>query len=279
MFKILRDPLFHFVLLGMLLFAVYYLINPPDEVVSDNLILITQGDIDRFRQIYKKQWQSDPSPQQLDALIDAQVREEVLYREALAMGLDKDDAIVRRRMAQKVEFLITDVTLPDDVDDEELKAFYDARAADYTRAARLSFRHIYFNPERRGARVVDEAEATLQTLRAISAGLTVAEDLGDSFLLRTQFQRESTEDIARQLGKEFAAKIVTLKPGSWQGPVSSGYGIHLVFVYEREAAAPYPFAQIRERIKNDFLFELRRKRNDEVLEKLKSRYQIIVEGN
>jgi peptidyl-prolyl cis-trans isomerase C len=116
-------------------------------------------------------------------------------------------------------------------------------------------------------------------LQSTNAGPVVADDLGDDFMLRMQFQQESTDDIARELGKKFAGKIATQTPGSWQGPVRSGYGMHLVFVYEREAAAPYPFAEIRDRIKNDYLFELRNKRNEEVLKKLKSRYQIIVEGS
>jgi len=276
--KLLRDPLLHFLLLGTLLFVIYYAMNPASESTAQNQIRVTQGDIDRLRQIFQKQRQYQPTPEELQGLIQAHLKEEVLYREALAMGLDKDDAIVRRRMAQKLEFLITDVTVPDEVDDNLLMAYFEKNAADYMRSASLSFRHIYFSPDRRGDRLLDEANASLQTLRSTQAGLQAPDDLGDRFMLQTHFQQKSTDEIARVFGSEFANQIVALTPASWQGPVRSGYGIHLVFVYEREDANRYGFAEVREQVMNDYLFELRKSRNDEVLEKLKSRYEIVIES-
>ncbi|MCP4769244.1 MAG: peptidyl-prolyl cis-trans isomerase [Gammaproteobacteria bacterium] len=276
--KLLRDPLLHFLILGTLLFVVYTALNPPADATAGNLIRVTQGDIDRLRQVFEMQRQYPPTAEELQGLIQAHLKEEVLYREALAMGLDKDDAIVRRRMAQKLEFLITDVTVPDEVDDNVLMAFYEKNATAYIRAARLSFRHIYFNPDRRGERLLDEAHAALQTLQSTGAGLQAPDDMGDRSMLETQFQQKSTVEISRVFGGEFADSIATLTPGSWQGPIRSGYGVHLVIVYEREVAGRHAFAQVRERVKNDYLFELRQSRNEEVLEKLKSRYEIVVDG-
>ncbi|MCP4331609.1 MAG: peptidyl-prolyl cis-trans isomerase [Gammaproteobacteria bacterium] len=276
--KLLRDPLLHFLVLGSLLFVVYYALNPPAEATAGNQIRITQGDIDRLRQVFEKQRQYPPTAEELQSLIQAHLKEEVLYREALAMGLDKDDAIVRRRMAQKLEFLITDVTVPDEVDDAELLEFYEKNTADYMRAARLSFRHIYFNPDRRGERLLDEANAALQTLQTTQAGLQTPEDMGDRSMLETQFQQKSTVEISRVFGSEFADSIATLTPGSWQGLIRSGYGVHLVFIYEREAGGRHAFAEVRERVENDYLFELRQSRNEEVLDKLKSRYEIVIDG-
>jgi len=278
MSKIVRDPLVHFLLLGGLLFVLYFIMNPGEKTAGGNQIHITQGDIDRFKQIFQKQWQRPPTQEELQGLIRSQVKEEVLYREALAMGLDKDDTIVRRRLAQKVEFLITDVTVPSEVDDKTLMTFYEKNAERYTRAAKLSFRHIYFNPDKRGERTLDEAIATRQTLQATKIGMLVSDDLGDRFMLQLQYQQKSTDDIAREFGREFADELATVTPGSWQGPVKSGYGVHLVFVEERDAASIYPFDEVRERVKNDYLFELRQTRNDEVLEKLKARYEIVIEG-
>ena len=278
MHKLLRDPLVHFLLLGGLLFAIYFLMNPADQFAAGNQIHVTQGDIERFKQLFQKQWQRSPNQQELQGLIDAYVKEQVFYREALAMGLEKDDTIVRRRLAQKVEFLIGDVTVPGDVDDKELMAFYEQNSARYTRAAKLSFRHIYFNPDKRGERLLDEARATLQTLQSTRAGVTVSDDLGDRFMLPLQYQQISTDDVARDFGREFADKIATLTPGEWHGPIKSGYGVHLVYVAQRDNASIYPFNEVRERVKNDYLFELRQARNEEVLEKLKARYQIVIDG-
>jgi len=276
--KLLRDPLLHFLILGSLLFVVYTALNPPAETMAGNLIRVTQGDIDRLRQIFEKQRQYPPTAEELQGLIQAHLKEEVLYREALAMGLDKDDAIVRRRMAQKLEFLITDVTVPSEVDDAVLMEFYEKNAADYMRAARLSFRHIYFNPDRHGERLLDEANVALQTLQTTGAGLQAPDDMGDRSMLETRFQQKSTLEISRVFGSEFSDSIATLTPGSWQGPIRSGYGLHLVFVNEREAGGRHAFAEVRERVKNDYLFELRQSRNEEVLDKLKSRYEIVVDG-
>ena len=276
--KLLRDPLLHFLILGSLLFVVYYALNPPVEATAANQIRVTQGDIDRLRQVFEKQRQYTPTAEELQSLIQAHLKEEVLYREALAMGLDKDDAIVRRRMAQKLEFLITDVTVPDEVDDAVLLEFYEKNITDYMRAARLSFRHIYFNPDRRGERFLDEANAALQTLQSTGAGLQAPDDMGDRSMLETQLQQKSTVEISRIFGSEFADSIATLTPGSWQGLIRSGYGVHLVFVYEREAGGRHAFAEVRDRVENDYLFELRQSRNEEVLDKLKSRYEIVVDG-
>ena len=276
MLKILREPLLHFLLLGAVLFLVYFWLNPSDQSSSSNQIQVSQNDIDRFVQIFQKQWNRKPTQQEMDGLVRAHLKEEILYREALALGLEKDDTIVRRRLAQKMEFLITDVTVPTEVDDKTLMEFYQKHAERYTRAARMSFRHIYFNPDRRGERLLDEANVTLSTLQATNAGVDVPDEYGDRFMLQQQYRLQSLGQIARMFGGEFADELVELNPGRWQGPVKSGYGVHLVYVQQREAASVYPFIEVRERVKNDYLFDLRQSRNEEMLEKLKTRYEITV---
>ena len=276
MLKILREPLFHFLILGVVFFLVYYWLNPSDQSTSSNQIQVSQNDIDRFTQIFQKQWNRKPTKQEMDGLVRAHLKEEILYREALALDLEKDDTIVRRRLAQKMEFLITDITVPSEVKDKELMAFYQKHPERYTRAARMSFRHIYFNPDQRGERLLDEANATLVTLQAINAGVDIPDNYGDRFMLQQQYSLQSTGQISRMFGGEFADKLSELTPGSWQGPIKSGYGVHLVYIQQREAASVYPFTEVRERIKNDYLFDLRQARNEEMLEKLKTRYEITV---
>ena len=277
MLKILREPLLHFLLLGGIIFLVFFMLNP-GEYNASNQIRVTQGDIDRFKQVFQKQWQRQPTEEELQGLIRGHLKEEVLYREALAMGLEKDDTIVRRRLAQKVEFLITDVTVPTDVDDKELMAFYEKNAARYTRAARLSFRHIYFNPDIRGERMMDEANATLHTLQSTKAGMAVPDTYGDRYMLPLKYEPAAEDEIARAFGSDFAEQLLQTEPGRWQGPIRSGYGVHLVYIQHRDAASVYPFNEVRERVKNDYLFDLRQTRNEEVLEKLKARYEILIEG-
>lgn len=277
--KILREPLFHFLLIGVLIFIIYFLINPIGESGASNQIRITQGDIDRFKQIFQKQWQRLPDGKELQGLIRAHLKEEVLYREALALGLEKDDTIVRRRLAQKMEFLITDITVPTEIDDKTLMGYYEKNSESYSRAAKLSFRHIYFNPDQRGERLMDEANAMLKTLQDTGAATNVSQDYGDRFMLGLQYHLVSTDEITREFGQEFSDKVAGLEINSWQGPIRSGYGVHLVYIQQRESASVYPFTEVRERVKNDYLFELRQTRNEEVLEKLKYRYEIVIENN
>ena len=276
-FKLSKDPLFHFLLLGAIIFVAYFILNPVEDNAG-NQIKITQNDIDRFGQIFQKQWQRNPNKQELEGLVRAHLKEEILYREALAMGLEKNDTIVRRRLAQKVEFLITDVTVPSEVADKELMTFYEKNTQRYTRAAKLSFRHIYFNPDQRGERLLDEANATLQTLQSTNAGMNVPDTYGDRYMLPLQYESASEDEITRALGRDFVEQLVKLESGRWHGPIRSGYGVHLVYIQQRDTASVYPFYEVRERVKNDYLFELRQQRNEEVLEKLKSRYVITIEG-
>jgi len=276
--KIVYEPFFHFLLLGVALFLVYFLLNPVANNNIENQINITRGDIDRFQKIFQKQWQRQATDAEMQGLIRAHLKEEVLYREALAMGLEKDDTIVRRRLAQKVEFLITDVTVPNTVDDKTLMTYYENNPKRYARSAILTFRHIYFNPDQRAERIMDEANALLQTLKSTGADMDVKAEYSDRFMLPLQYQSASEQEIARGFGRDFANQLVQLEAGSWQGPIQSGYGLHLVYIQQHESASMYPFDEVRERVKNDYLFELRQTRNDEVLNKLKARYEIIIEG-
>lgn len=276
--QVLREPFTHFLLIGLAIFIAFYWTNPDWSAESDNTITITRGDIDRYKQIFRKQWQRDPSKEELEGLIRSHLKEEILYREALALGLEKDDTIVRRRLAQKMEFLITDATVPAEIDDKELMVFYEKNQSRYMQAAMLSFSHIFFNPDQRGQRLLDEAQATLKTLQTTQAGADVPDDYGDRFMLNSKYIQKSTDEIAREFGESFAAKLTTLTPSQWQGPVESGYGLHLVYVSQHEQASVLPFADVRERVKNDYLFELRQERNEQVLDKLKERYQIVIEN-
>lgn len=274
--RLLRDPLLHFLVLGAVIFLVYFLLNPVQQNNTERRIEINQSDIDRFVQIFQKQWQRKPNKQELEGLVRAHLKEEILYREALALGLEKDDTIVRRRLAQKMEFLITDMTVPAEVDNEKLVAFYEKNSARYARPAKLSFRHVYFDPDRRGGRLPEEAASVLKALRAANDGAAAPEGHGDRFMLPLQYNQKSTDEIARLFGRKFADRLAGLGTGAWHGPVESGYGVHLVYIQRREAATVRPFAEVREEVKNDYLYELQRARNEEVLEKLKSRYEIVI---
>ena len=224
--KYLREPLLHFLLIGAGLFLLYGL--QKDEMADDShRILISDADVDRLITLWERKWQRLPTRQELDGLIEAQIREEVLYREALAMRLDQDDTIVRRRLAQKVEFLSADIAAQAEPTESDLQTYLDEHAEKFAVPARISFRQIYLNSDKRGRQVDADALHLLDELT--DSGNTVdVMTAGDSFMFGQQFELLTRHDVSRLFGKQFTDAIFRLPVGSWQGPVVSGYGLHLV---------------------------------------------------
>jgi hypothetical protein len=210
---------------------------------------------------------------ELRGLVNDHLREEVLHREALALGLDRDDTIVRRRMAQKMEFLTQDIAAAAEPDDAALRKYFEEHAARYAKAARVSFRHVYFNRERRGARMETDVR---EALAALAQGAN-EEMFGDPFLREHEFTAAAESDVSAALGHEFAAQVLTLPAGEWHGPVASSYGAHLVRVSERAAPQPVAFEAVREAVMRDFAEDRRQTANRDFVERLKARYQITVD--
>ncbi len=275
--RFVREPLVHFLAIGLLLFAVFAIVND-DRRDSGNRIEITNADIEQLVLIFRKQWQRDPDQQELQSLIDSRIREEVLYREALALGLDEDDTIVRRRLAQKVEFLMADAGAVTEPDDETLQAYYQKNAEFYREPPRLTFNHIYFNIDRRGEQAVKDARALLVRMRAAGPPVTHAAEQGDPLMLPRVYAHKPTDQIARDFGHAFAEQISKLETKQWHGPIVSGYGLHLVYVDSREESRLPPLEQIRTRVSNDWLVEQRHAADARIYERLRSRYEISVAG-
>ena len=274
---LIREPLVHFLALGALVFGLSAGVSPDRESAGSKRIVVTEGDVEQLKVLWSKQWQRPPTPEELRSLIHDHVRERVLYREALALGLDKNDSILRRRLAQKMEFLIADVTLPAAPAQEDLRAYYHENAERYLEPTRVSFTHIYFSPDERGDRVQTEARAALATLRQLRADASHAGEYGDRFLLRSRYDDTPVDAVARDFGRDFAANVAALVPRRWQGPITSGFGMHLVYVSAVEAERLRSFEQVRRQVRDDYLFELRRDTNDRAYRKLRESYEIVVE--
>jgi hypothetical protein len=275
--KLLRDPLLHFVVLGAVLFAVYALVTglfTSDEV---RRIEIDQPQIEFLAGTFQRQWGRPPTAQELRGLVDARVREEVLYREALAVGLDRDDTVVRRRMVQKIEMLTQDLALLADPTDEELEAYFEEHRGDYRIPPRLSFSQVYFNADRRGASVEEDALRVLEELRTENPTPQRAPERGDATMIDSDYALASPYEVKRLFGGHFAEALFELEPG-WQGPVVSGYGLHLVYVGEREESRLPEFETIRERLIDDFNRVRRDRASDALYESLAGRYEVVIDG-
>jgi hypothetical protein len=272
----LREPLVQFVVLGAVLFAAYAFAS--DRLAEDEARRIVLGpeEISILADGWERQWQRPPTAEELRAVVDARVREEVLYREAKSMGLDLNDMVVRRRMVQKMELLSQDLALMTDPTDVELRAYFQENQEEYRVPPRVSFAHVYFNVDRRGVSVVEDAERALERILASDADPERARELGDRFMLPYEYRLQAPLDLQRSFGIGFAEDVAGLDLG-WHGPIGSGYGIHLVKVTERVDSRIPAYEEIRDRLVNDFNRMRRDRANEAMFEGLSEGYVVEID--
>jgi len=273
--KLIREPLFHFLLLGAMIFLLAGRVRS-GSVGSGDKIVVTQSQIESMVVGFSRTWMRPPSQEELQGLVDDFVREEVLYREAKAMGLDQDDVIVRRRMRQKFEFLAEDLAArTGPPTDQELEAYLRQHADKYSEERSFSFDHIFLSREKRGASA--GAEATAMLARLNGKGAIDIEKLGDAFLLPSRFDKTSAGETARLFGEKFAEDLTKAPLRTWAGPIESSYGIHLVRINARIPEGAPPLAKVRESVLRDLLSDRRKQELDTQYEKLRARYTVVVE--
>ena len=273
--KWLREPLLHFLLIGAALF-VFYNLQSDDSADDSNNIVITESDIDRLITLWERKWQRLPTEAELEGLIEAQIREEVLYREALAMGLDQNDTIVRRRLAQKVEFISADLASQVEPSDADLQTYLDAHTDKFAVPARISFQQIYLNADQRGNNVEKDANRLLDELARPEASVDIMA-AGDPFMFGQQHEQLTEHGVARLFGQQFAEKIFELPVGRWHGPVISGYGLHLVYVDAKSEAKTSTLDEVRDKVRDEWLAQQRRKMDQVFYSELRKRYDIKIE--
>jgi hypothetical protein len=229
--RLLREPLLHFLLLGAVLFgASASLDRRRGGDAPAHQIVLTLDDLRQLDVYFESQWRRPPTPEELERLVESRIQEEILYREALAMGLDKDDTIVKRRMGQKMRFLAEDVATAHEPSRDELKSWYTRNSEKFALPPRLSFRHLFFSPDRRGEHAAEDAAKALAKLAGQRSDSKLGASLADPFMLQDSYGDRTPEQLAQDFGPPFAQALAGVKPGSWQGPIESGYGWHLVFV-------------------------------------------------
>lgn len=275
--KWFKEPLLHFLLIGALLFGLYSLVNPEDSSVSDNRIVISVGDIERLSANWAKKWQRPPTETELQGLIDSYIREEVYYREALALGLDQNDTVLRRRMMQKMEFLSDDLADLREPDEATLKQYFYDNRNKYLLPEMVSFTHVYFSFDKHGDQILETSEHVLADLKTAASPVLRAPEKGDSFMLQYDFTLEARFEIIRLFGQDFAEQLFKLEKGFWQGPLMSGYGLHLVRINDKVEASMPEFAVVMKKVSTDWMFEQRQKTSQAIYERLKDRYEIVIE--
>jgi hypothetical protein len=274
--RIVSEPLHHFLLLGVGIFALYSWLGSDDGAVGEKRIVVSAADVSQLGELWAKRWGRPPTPEELRGLVDGRVREEVLYREALSLGLDRDDTIVRRRLAQKMEFLFQDLGDLEEPDDAVLEAYLAEHPERFREPARLSLSHVYVSRDRRGDAAEADAQRILTELRAAAPGGDPT-GYGDPFPRASRYDDLDVDRIARLYGTPFAERAATLAPGAWQGPVESGYGLHLVFVHERSEPRLPALAEVEKQVRMEWRAARRREVNEAVFTRLLEGYEVVVE--
>ena len=273
--RVLTDPLLHFSLLGIVLFAATFYWGDNSDRPEDNQIVVTEGKIRSLANIFYRTWQRPPTQQELDGLIQGYIKEEVLYREALAMGLDQDDTIIRRRLRQKLEFVAEDLADALEPTDLELAVYLEKHADQYRLEDRTTFTQVYFSPQRRGESLKGDVQRAFDALRS-DEEVDVTE-FGDPSLLPIYHENLQDTDIANLLGREFTAGIKEAATGMWTGPIESTYGTHLVKIHRCTPGRVPSLDEVRDAVRRDWFAQRRAESKKQFYDSLRERYEVVIQ--
>ncbi|HBX43215.1 MAG TPA: hypothetical protein DEH27_05235 [Deltaproteobacteria bacterium] len=278
--KLLKEPLVHFLAIGAGLFLLNGLLGgspgtQPGQ--NSNRIVVTPGQVEHLTAKFTRTWQRPPTEKEVKGLIDEYVLDEISYREAMAMGLDRDDPTIRRRLRLKLETLNEDVAAAATPTDQELQAFLEMHPDPFRREPQVAFRQVYLNPDRRGRKADADARNLLARLRTAGPDADLA-GLGDSLMMvSNDFPLSADWEIGRLFGEQFRVEILELPVGRWEGPVRSGYGLHLVLVTERTLGRLPELSEVRAEVEREWLFARKKEVQEAMHKKLLERYTVVVE--
>lgn len=272
----LREPLLHFLLIGLLLFGIYAYTNRSRiGIESPRQIVLSLDELRTMTAYFESQWHRSPTPQEFQALVEDRIKEEVLYHEGLAMGLDKDDTIVKRRMAQKVQFLAEDVAAAHEPSTAELKAWFEKHTDKFALPSRYSFRHVYFSPDKRGKNAFNDAGQALAKIAGQPEDSPLIAS-ADRFMFQDYYGDRTPSAIAKEFGPQFAVALEKVKPDSWQGPIESGYGWHLVFVDTVIPGRIPAFEEVESEVKTVWLSDQKAQAWQKAYQTMRAKYTVLL---
>jgi PPIC-type PPIASE domain len=266
--------LLHFLVLGAALFGLFGLVDKKD-VEAPTKIVVSASRVATLADRFARTWRRPPTEQELQGLVEDYIRDEILYREGRAAGLDRDDSVIRRRVRQKMEFLAEDMTAAEP-SDEQLATYLASNPDPFRTEDRVMFQQVFLSATRRGSALDGDARRIAETLARTSAPADAAA-IGDPFLLGDEFHEMSQSDVARTFGEAFAKQLSAVEPGRWRGPIPSSFGAHFVFVRERVKGSLPTLDTIREAVQREWLNARRIEAEEKLYRTLRERYHVVVE--
>ena len=275
---VLKKPAFRVVALGILIAAAILLAKGPPTADESRRVVITGGDLMQLQAAFMRTWQREPTIDELRGSLEQHIRQEVLYREALARGYDRDDLVVRRAMQQKMEFLAASQALQEPPTEEEIEAFFSLRSERYRLPSILSFVQVYVSADLRGAAAEQHSIDLLARLRVEDPDAAELSGFGDPIMLESSYFDRSEREVEATFGGVFAEAVVRLPVGEWSGPVSSGYGLHLVKILAREESRIPDWREVAARVVSDMEFEAKATARDQLYQEIAQNYEIVLDG-
>jgi len=274
-----RQPLVHFVVIGALLAGALHWMTDDEPAEDATTIRISATDVARLDAGWRARWNRAPMPAELDGLIQAQVREIALHREAVNMGLDRDEPVIRRVLGQKLERIASNlIEMSLAPTDQDLEQYYAEHGERYRPPSLITFTTVFIDPDLRGDRTLDDAAEILAELQSRERPTGGIEAFGDPFMLQRYYPEKEEQRIASLFGREFARSVFELETGRWHGPVLSGYGTHLVHVEALTEFPIPPLDEVRESVTQDWVEDNRREITESYFADLLARYDVVIEG-
>ncbi|MEL6252061.1 MAG: peptidylprolyl isomerase [Bacteroidota bacterium] len=270
--KLLREPLLHFLLIGAFLFLLYEW-RKTNDTSTRGQITVTDSDIRQLISTYENNWRKKPDTLTLRDLVAEHIRGELMYQEALNLGLENNDEIIKRRLRQKYEFLVKDLSSVKKPEEEDLQSFYQDHTDNYQSERKMSFSHIYFSPDKRK----EPLHAAHKLLKEISDKEVKPEAYGDDFHLQQFYASRDYREIVQNYGKQFSDTLFSKTTSGWQKPMVSGYGVHLVHISSFEEPEPLPFSEVRSLVLQDWKADQLTAFNEELYQNLLSNYEVVHE--
>jgi len=264
-----REPLWQFIAIGTAIFLLYREVAP-----QEHRITISQAHVEGLRQDHLRLTGIPPTSEEESALIERLFQDEVLLREALRIGLDRGDPIVRRRLLQKMGFLVENLNPVPEPTEAELREHFKKHGGRFTQEGRISLVHVFLTPNRSGTAPSTEAQRILDKL---SAG-TDPGDLGDPFIHGSRFVRRTGKELAAIFGTSFADDLKDLQEGAWCGPVESSYGFHLVRITSRTEPRAPTFPEVRPQVQERLKAIKQEEATRAAIRRLSDRYEIRLEA-
>lgn len=278
--KLMNKPVIRFFFIGSIMYLIYVFIIQLNSNTQnqDNTITITSGEIMSLEEKWTSRFKRSATELEMQSLVEQHIEETILFKEAVKMGLNKNDDVIRQRMAQKLQFLSDDLIRPEPPSDDELRDFFYKNTNSYKPADRVTITQIYLDPKKRGDKISDDAKKLLTKLNKIGSPESNFSAYGDTFNLQSYFLQRSKSELSMLFQGEFAKFAFLSEPNKWQGPVNSGYGMHIIYIHEKQIGITPEFEEIKDRIREDWMIEKQKGINNIYIDGLLSRYEIIFEN-